>query len=277
MAGEPVNFLRYPGSKRRMLGFLSQYLPNREDISGKYIEPFLGSGAVFLSILPKKAFLSDINSELIDLFSGIRLDPDAVWRIYRNYGDTKNDYYHVRDTYHPRSLSGRAARSLYLNRTCFKGMWRQNRQGKFNVGYGGQNRRWVIDLDILRFVSYALKEIEITPNDFSDTLGLCKKGDFVFCDPPYRPGQFNQSNAHYSWEQFSSDDQERLADCLCGLNPGKVKWALTISSHKKILNLYKKNFAVFFNRGTGPMPGCIVKNPGEVLITNYQVNGGIVL
>jgi len=252
-------------------------LPNNKNIKGRYVEPFLGSGAVFLSILPENALLSDINNELIDIYLGIRSDADAVWRNYRRFGETKADYYHVRDVYRPYSLYGRAARSLYLNRTCFKGMWRHNSIGKFNVGYGGQKRRWVIDLKMLRSVSRELRGIDIDCCDFEMTLKRCSKDDFVFCDPPYKPGQLELSNAHYSGEQFSIGDQQRLAGWLNQLDSIGVLWALTISSHEKILNMYKNNYAVSFTHGTGSMPGEMVMNPGEVLITNYKTQGGILL
>ncbi len=277
MTVEPVNFLRYPGSKRRMLAFLSQYLPKRDDICGRYVEPFLGSGAVFLSFLPRNAFLSDINQELIDIFLGIQQDYTAVWQKYRNFGTTREDYYQVRDEYKPRSLTGRAARSLFLNRTCFKGMWRHNNNGNFNVGYGGQNRRWVIDLNILHSISKFLKGVNYKCCDFEETLNTINKGDFIFCDPPYKPGWAELTNSHYSSRQFSLKDQERLANRLNNFDSIEIKWALTISSHPNILAFYKNNYAIFFKRGTGSSPGKIVDNPGEVLITNYKTIGGIIL
>ncbi len=273
----PVNFLRYPGSKRRMLSFLFYHFPGKNEMSGKYVEPFLGSGAVFLSLLPRKAFLSDINHELIDIFLGIQQDYKGVWRKYQNFGTSREDYYYVRDEYKPRSLTGRAARSLFLNRTCFKGMWRHNISGNFNVGYGGQNRRWVIDLTTLWKISKILESVKLKCCDFDEALNTIQKGDFVFCDPPYKPGCAELTNSHYVGKQFSFKDQERLAERLNSFNPREIKWALTISSHPKILEFYKNNYAVFFRRGTGSSPGKIVENPGEVLITNYRTNGGIIL
>src|SRR5712671_2620394 len=131
-----TTFLRYPGSKRRMLDFLSPRLPTRNEIAGRFIEPFVGGGAVFFSVRPKKAVLGDLNPELMDIYKGIRANPDRVWRIYRGFPTTKRNYWKVRDgNLSDLSLTHRAARSLYLNRTCFKGMWRHNLRGKFNVGY----------------------------------------------------------------------------------------------------------------------------------------------
>lgn len=140
-----LTFVRYPGGKRRLISFLDEHLPSRSKISGKYIEPFVGGGSVYFHIRPRKAILSDLNAELIDLYRGIRSDPTKVWRIYQHLPTTKKGYNEIRKLKHfSLDLQNRAARTLFLNRTCFKGMWRHNSCGEFNVGYGGQARRWVI-------------------------------------------------------------------------------------------------------------------------------------
>lgn len=135
-------FLRYPGGKQRILNHILPFLPTRENIRGLYIEPFLGSGAVFFALNPERAVLSDINPDLIDLFRGIRAFPRKVWSIYKSFPQDKNGYYEIRSVKtEGKNLAFKAARLLYLNRTCFKGMWRHSHTGAFNVGYGGQSRR----------------------------------------------------------------------------------------------------------------------------------------
>jgi len=173
-------FLRYPGGKRRLLAFLKDHLPFPEKIKGYYIEPFVGSGAVFFYLEPKKALLSDANPELIDIYRGIRYSPRKVWKTYEKFGSTKEDYKHVRDQIKEENVIGRAARMLFLNRTCFKGMWRQNREGKFNVGYGGQSRRWVISETDLLVVCRRLRKARVTCSDFEQIIDNTNKDDFLF-------------------------------------------------------------------------------------------------
>jgi DNA adenine methylase len=190
MKHKKIKFIRYPGGKQRILNYIIPFLPPRQSIIGKFIEPFVGSGAVFFAINPKRALLADINPELIDLYRGIKYYPLKVWEIYNSFPTTKKAYYQIRDmNISEMSLAFRAARTLYLNRTCFKGMWRHNSDGRFNVGYGGQDRRWVINQETLKEVSNRLKHATLKCCDFEEVIDESKIGDFIFADPPYRPGE----------------------------------------------------------------------------------------
>ena len=264
-----TNFLRYPGSKRRMLGFLSAFLPAADSITGCYVEPFIGSGAVFLFVSPRRAFLSDINSELIDLYRGIRLNPPGVWERYCEFGKTKADYHRIRALARPRLLVNRAARILYINRTCFKGMWRHNQRGQFNVGYGGQSRRWVIDEASLTLIAQRLRHAQIKCLDFEAVIDACVQGDFLFLDPPYRPGERELINDHYIGRQFTYQDHQRLAKALRRATQRGVRWLMTTSAHPDIAKLFRGNSIVSFPRGTGGMPGKMVSDSGEILVLNY--------
>jgi len=265
-----TNFLRYPGSKRRMLSFLSQYLPSPDVFQGRYIEPFVGSGAVFFMLNPRRALLSDTNPDLIDLYRGIRQSPQMVWARYCSFGCSKDEYGRVRED----SLSGllvdRAARVLFLNRTCFKGMWRHNSEGKFNVGYGGQDRRWVINEDSLIVVARALRRAQLRCCDFEEVLDTCQADDFIFADPPYRPGEKEQINDHYVGRRFTFEDHRRLAYALHHAQKQGAQWALTTSAHPAIVGLFKGNNIIKIPRGTGPRPGITTPKSGEVLITSYR-------
>jgi DNA adenine methylase len=269
-----IKFLRYPGSKRRMVTFLLAHLPDSRDIQGRYVEPFVGSGAIFFSISPSKAILSDINIDLIDLLRGVKLCPSKVWNMYCNFGDTKQDYNKIRVNNRKLPLADKAARVLYLNRTCFKGMWRTNCKGEFNVGYGGQERRWVINEENLVQVSTALKKAKLSCSDFGDIIYALEPGDFIFADPPYRPGEKEQINDHYYGKTFQMEDQKRLSKALKWASKQKIKWAMTNSSHPEILSLYKGNYRLELSKGTGRKPGLAALNPGEALITNYKIEGG---
>jgi DNA adenine methylase len=264
-----VNFLRYPGGKRRMLEFLQQYLPQPSNIEGHYVEPFIGGGIVFFSLKPREAIISDINPDLIDLYRGIRRSPSGIWERYCKFGKSKAAYKAVRDSETPRLLVDRAARVLFLNRTCFKGMWRHNLKGKFNVGYGGQDRRGVISEEDLIVIARTLRRTEICCCDFEEVVDECNASDFIYTDPPYRPNEKEQINDHYVGRQFTFEDHRRLASALRRAKKRGVKWALTTSAHPDIVSLFKGNHITAIPRGTGRRPGITVANSGEVLITTY--------
>lgn len=266
-----VNFLRYPGGKQRLLGFLMQYLPSQESTKGRYVEPFVGGGAVFFALKPRRALLSDINSELIDLYRGLRHSPMKVWEIFQAYPTTKRAYYEIRNSrFGKMDLPSRAARTLYLNRTCFKGMWRHNSNGHFNVGYGGQDRRWVVSRETLVEISKKLKSACLRCCDFEEIIDGCSGGDFIFVDPPYRPGERQLTNDHYANGRFSFCDHKRLANALKKATRKGINWAMTTSSHPDILHLFRRNKIISLPQGTGRGPGILTTNSGEVLVHNYE-------
>lgn len=266
-----LTVIRYPGGKGRLISFLSQHFPLANKISGSYIEPFVGGGSVFFHIHPKRAILADLNGELIDLYRGIRSNPGKVWRIYRSLPTTKKGYNQVRKLKHvDLDLPNRAARTLFLNRTCFKGMWRHNSSGEFNVGYGGQARRWVISRKDLFLVARALRNVKLRCSDFEFIIDQANSGDYLFLDPPYRPGEREQLHDHYVGKEFTFTDHQRLARCLKRADNRGVAWSMTISSHPEILGLYKRFNIQSIPRGTGRKIGVLVENSGEVLISNHN-------
>jgi DNA adenine methylase len=269
MTNSTLKFIRYPGGKQRLLQYLIPYLPQREEIKGYFIEPFVGSGAVFFAISPKKAILSDINPTLIDLYLGLQKHPLAVWNIFRRFPSTKEGYYQIRDFDIKMDLTYRAARALYLNRTCFKGMWRENANGQFNVGYGGEDRRWVINKEALLMVSRFLKKAKLLISDFEEIIGNCIKDDFIFLDPPYKPGEKELKHNHYIYIKFTFNDHNRLAIALKKATDKGVLWAMTLSSHQDILELYKNTKIIPIKKGTGSKPGLLTSESGEVLVRNY--------
>lgn len=271
MEHEKVKFIRYPGGKQRILNYIMPYLPSRFSIMGEFIEPFVGSGAVFFALNPKSALLADINEELIDLYRGIRQYPIKVWQIYKNFPSTKKAYYDIRSIEIDKiDLASKAARTLYLNRTCFKGMWRHNSRGEFNVGYGGQDRRWVLREQILINVSNKLKNVSLKCSDFEESIDSSTEKDFIFVDPPYRPGEREMSNAHYVYNKFNYYDHQRLAYALKKASKRGVRWAITTSSHPDIMYLFKGNYISALAKGTGKKPGILTDNSREVLICNYR-------
>ena len=271
MTQKKVFFLRYPGGKGRMLDFLIPQFASSILTANRFVEPFVGGGAIFFALSLKQALLSDINSELIDLYGGIRRYPIEVWNIFQDFPSTKNTYYKIRDWKHDElDLPTRTARTLYLNRTCFKGMWRHNGNGEFNVGYGGQDRRWVISKETLVWVSKKLWRVSLKCCDFEEVIDGCEEGDFIFVDPPYRPGEREMIYDHYRYGKFSFDNHKRLAATLKRASARSIRWAMTTSAHPDIVYLFHRYHIVSIPRGTGKKIGVLTKNSGEVLIRNYK-------
>lgn len=266
-----INFLRYPGGKARLVSSFALHIPRRAEIAGRYVEPFVGGGAVFFFVNPERAILSDTNPELIDLYLGIKQDPNRVWQIYSQFPSSRAGYYEVRELRPAElDLAARAARTLYLNRTCFKGMWRHNASGEFNVGYGGQDRRWVVSRPSLTRVAARLQVAEVLIDDFENIIDNSDQTDFLFVDPPYKPGHRELTQAHYRFSRFTFAEQVRLADALRRATKRGVRWAMTNSSHPEILELYPETTFFHLPRGTGANIGQIVTSPGEILIRNYS-------
>src|SRR5437879_6411297 len=215
MASTRFLLLRYPGGKQRFMKPIIDRFPPRRSIEGQFVEPFVGGGSVFFAFNPKRSLLTDLNLELIELYQGLKRNPKAIWAEFRAFPATKRSYYKVRAAKRDNlDLTSRAARTLYLNRTCFKGMWRHNLNGQFNVGYGGQSRRWVIAKRDLIQVSKRLKRAKLRCSDYEAILDSCSRNDFVFLDPPYRPGERDLLQGHYVCSTFCFDDHRRLATVL---------------------------------------------------------------
>lgn len=266
-----MKFLRYPGGKTKQLIFLADYLPNNQELRGRYIEPFVGGGSVFLFIDPNKSIISDLNNELVELYRGIRNYPHKVWETFESLPCGKEAYYLIRDSeYRNKPLYYRAARTLYLNRTCFKGMWRHNPNGFFNVGYGGEARRWAINHENIIELSKRFKKATIINSDFGLILDRVQEKDFLFLDPPYKPGEKQMREAHYINGNFTFQDQKRLAAKLRSISKtSNVKWLMTNSSHPDICRLYQNFNIIKIPKGTSSTIGVQTINSHEVIIMNY--------
>jgi len=266
-----MNFLRYPGGKSKQLSFLINFLPKVEQIKGTYIEPFVGGGSVFLYLHPQSAIISDLNKQLIDLYQGIRNYPHKVWETFASFPPGKAAYYEIRsESLENKPLYYRAARILYLNRTCFKGMWRHSPNGNFNVGYGGEERRWVVSHANITELSKRFKKSKILQSDFEPILEQSSDGDFLFLDPPYTPGEKELKEAHYINGRFSYEEQIRLSEKLREVSSKKkIKWLMTNSANRAICKLYNNFRIVKIPKGTSNVVGVMTRNSKEVLISNY--------
>lgn len=244
MSSEKVNllpFLKWAGGKRWFTQTWDKLLPEKFN---NYIEPFVGSGAVFFHLKPANAILADINGELIETYKALKTDWRLVTRNLRRLaaGHTESSYYTTRAS-EPKSKFSRAARFIYLNRTCWNGLYRVNLDGQFNVPIGSK-RDILRDTDNFKGVSDALKSVELRHSDFELTIGLAKKGDLLFVDPPYTVKHNNNGFVKYNEKMFSWEDQIRLRDCLLKAKERGAHIVVTNAYHGPVMNLYKGNFSM---------------------------------
>jgi DNA adenine methylase len=233
-----VPFLKWPGGKRWLASRLAARI--RPNLSGTYFEPFLGGGAVFFHVRPAKAVLSDVNPELIATYRAIRSDARAVLRILRTHSVDSQTYYAIRQT-KPTLQVEQAARMLYLNRTAFSGMYRLNRRGEFNVPYGGgeRNPAILLNTDILRSASQALRCASLRVADFEQVIDQSHAGDVVYCDPTYTVAHDNNGFIRYNERNFSWSDQVRLSKAACLAAGRGAMVFISNANHESIKRLYR--------------------------------------
>lgn len=228
-------FIKWAGGKRWLVESRSLKIP---PYSGRYIEPFLGSGAIFFYAQPKKAILSDLNSRLIEVYLAIRDHWPRVEAELRKLQRLHNKefYYQERSRKRRRSYT-RAAQFLYLNRTCYNGLYRENLRGQFNVPIGTKDRI-VFENENFSKISEALKECEILSCDFETTIDRAEAGDFVFADPPYTTAHNMNGFIKYNQNIFSWRDQIRLKEAISAAVSRGAKVMLTNADHINIRDLY---------------------------------------
>ncbi len=268
----PPVFLRWAGGKQRIIPRLRQFVPDDYG-SRTYREPFVGAGSLFLALQPPRAVLSDANAHLIDCYTAVRNNVAQVSRVLQEIAsnDSEQTYYETRSKYtSSRPSAAQAARFIYLNRTCFNGIFRVNRAGEFNVPYGHRNNPIFPTPAQLRRVSEVLRRARVSKLDYRAALARAKAEDFIYLDPPYPPLNGTSFFAHYTPERFSNDDQEELADLFRELDSRGCLLLMTNADTPKIRALYKP-----FNVKRLPVTRYVtcksVKHRvGEVVITNYE-------
>jgi DNA adenine methylase len=209
--------VKWSGSKAAIAERLAALAPS--DFRA-YHEPFVGGGALFFRLRPRRAFLSDLNAELMNLYIAARDEPEALISALARHRNTRDHYYAVRGI-HPDSLRPieRAARTLFLNRTCFNGIYRVNSHGLFNVPYGKQEHTTFFQPEALRQAHVALAGVRISCCDFVRAAERARPGDFVYLDPPYAAGlRGGQGFTQYQSAGFSDDDERRVADLVRALD-----------------------------------------------------------
>jgi DNA adenine methylase len=243
----PRPFVKWAGGKRQLLPVISQNIPTKFD---RYFEPFLGGGAVFFSLVSKdkkaKWFISDLNSDLVLSYVTIR---DKVKELVtslekhaEHYSkDSSGYYYKVRES-NPKKEIDIVSRLIFLNKTCFNGLYRVNSKGKFNVPVGRYVNPNIVNKENLFEVSKVLqsKDISIKCQDFEDALKGVGHGDFVYLDPPYQPVSTTASFTSYTDSDFDFSDQERLYAKFKALDKKGVKVLLSNSKSSEIIKLFKE-------------------------------------
>ena len=267
-------FLKWAGGKQALARMIASVVPAQ---FGRYVEPFLGGGSVFFAVRPREALLSDANGWLVDTYLAIRDDWKAVAagtasaRI-RQLPNTKEDYLRIRAS-SPDALgpAQRAAHLIYLNKTCFRGLFRVNRKGQFNVPYGAYDRRYY-DPECLAAVALALKSASLDRCDFEETLSQARAGDFVYLDPPYvKLGGYSDFN-RYTSSQFREHDHRRLADA-CGLLSARgVRWLLSNSDTSLVRELYKGNAFQRIPARREINLSSSERDIDELLVSNYPIS-----
>jgi DNA adenine methylase len=228
-------FLKWAGGKRWLVASHNSLFPN--SIS-TYREPFLGSAAVFFHLRPKRAVLSDSNSRLIECYSAIKSDWKSVWRALRAFERRHSDefYYSIRD----QTFSNRykeAAKFIYLNRTCFNGIYRENLKGIFNVPRGTKDSVIFAD-DDFRAIATRLRKAKLLRGDFSELIRGAERGDFIFVDPPYTVRHNNNGFVKYNQKIFDWEDQIRLRDDVRYAATRGARILVTNANHPSISELY---------------------------------------
>lgn len=230
-------FLKWPGGKRWLVPELTKIIEGYDYVT--YREPFLGGGALFFALRPKRSVLSDINSDLINTYRQVKYRAEALLEQLRPLPVNKATYHHVRESC-PSSPLQRAVRFLYLNRTAFGGMYRLNQLGEFNVPFGGGERTtaplWKSDL--LTSSARALRVAKLLAIDFEQALSEAQQGDVVFCDPTYTVAHNNNGFIRYNERNFSWEDQKRLSRSC---HAAAARGALVIVSnayHQEVLDLF---------------------------------------
>lgn len=236
--------VKWVGGKRQLLNEITPLIPKRFT---SYCEPFLGGGAVLFSVQPSRAIVNDLNEDLIAVYEVIRDDVEALVADLKKHENTPEYFYKIRDMdrnkelYQSLTKVERASRLIYLNKTCFNGLFRVNSLGEFNSPFGHYKNPNIVNEPVLKAVNKYLMSSNITfySEDFAVTLDKIGKGGFVYLDPPYDPVSDTASFTGYNKGGFDRTEQIRLKQCCDDLTRRGVKFVLSNSATDFIKDLYK--------------------------------------
>ena len=240
-------FLKWAGGKRQLLPVIKEYLPKKFT---QYYEPFVGAGAVLFSLQPRKSIINDTNSELINCYRVIKDNPEELLKLCQEHRDnnSKEYFYSLREQdrkndFKDKSPQERAARIIYLNKTCFNGLFRVNSSGQFNVPYGNYSNPTIANTAVIKSVSAYLnqRDVKILEGDFAKAVSTARKGAFIYFDPPYHPISDTSSFTGYSVNGFGEAEQVRLKELCDELTERGCQVLVSNSSADLIKKIYSGN------------------------------------
>lgn len=237
--------VKWVGGKRQLLNIIREHSPTRDKYD-YYCEPFVGGGAVLFDLQPKKAIINDLNWELMNVYKVIKNNIDELISDLEKHENESGYFYKMRELdrdkkkYKKLSNVKKASRILYLNKTCYNGLFRVNNAGEFNTPFGRYTNPNIVNETTLRAVHlyFNQSDIKFRNEDYEMTLNSLKKRTFVYLDPPYDPLSDTSSFTGYNKGRFDKKEQERLKECCDSLNERKIKFLLSNSSTKFIKELY---------------------------------------
>lgn len=237
-------FLKWAGGKRQLLPVLHQHLPPGFHT---YYEPFVGAGALLLDLQPRQVVINDLNAELINCYQVIQKQPEALIQALQHHQNSPDYFYAIRALdRHPGAYAQltdvqRASRTIYLNKTCYNGLYRVNRKGEFNAPFGRYRNPCIADASTIRAVSRFLnaRPVRLLNQDFEKSLTGARSGDFVYFDPPYDPLTASASFTAYQQDGFGRTEQKRLARVVHDLTRRGCRVMLSNSNTDFIRSLYK--------------------------------------
>jgi len=268
--------VKWAGGKRQILDEITKYIP---DEFSTYYEPFLGGGAVLFELQPEKAVVNDINQELMNIYQVIKENVDELIEDLKKHKNEREYFYKIRELdrdkerYSRLSRVERASRFIYLNKTCYNGLFRVNKSGEFNAPFGNYKNPNIVNENTLRAVSEYFNRANIifTCQDFEAALQSAEKGDFVYLDPPYDPVSETASFTEYDKGGFDRGEQIRLKKVCDKLNEKGIKFLLSNSATDFIMDLYKdyKIKIIKAKRAINSKPDRR-GDVDEVLVMNYE-------
>lgn len=271
-----VPVVKWAGGKRQIIDHIERYIPKKFTT---YFEPFLGGGAVLFSLQPKKAVVCDINSELINLYEVIKTDVEELIKDLQQHRNEEQYFYEIRELdrdkekYLQLSPIQRASRIVYLNKTCYNGLFRVNKAGEFNAPFGNYKNPNIVNEITLRAVSSYFNKAQITflCTDFEEALKSVKKGSFIYLDPPYDPVSDTSSFTGYDKGGFNREEQVRLKETCDQLNRKGAKFLLSNSATDFIKNLYRE-YRIEIIQAKRPINSKADKRGeiDEVLVMNFE-------
>lgn len=265
-------FVKWPGGKRQLLRELLRNMPKKY---GRFFESFVGGGALFFAVKPEYGYISDINPELMNVYEVVQYNVEELIESLREHRNTEKYFYELRNADRTQGYEGwgkieKASRLIYLNKTCFNGLYRMNSDGHFNVPFGFYKNPNILDEDNLIACSVLLKKTEIALASFEAVEKKARRGDFVYFDPPYVPLNKTSSFTKYYKDDFDLDAQFALRELCDRLHNKGVLLMLSNSYTETVKDLYK-NYRVKIVRANRAI-NCKGDGRGkinELIITNY--------